>query len=387
MEAEKNPNIEKLLNNIFYSKSNLMEKKQLYDLFADSDNEKIIKEILYNHLEECKENIDFKHVDFDLLYKNILHNIKHNESIEIERLRYARKARLRRIIIYTTGVAALFVVAFFLGTLFSRFDIINSSEAFSAQTFNEIKAPLGSKTEIKLPDGTSVILNAGSTLRYRSDFNMNNRDLDLIGEGYFKVAKNNLLPLNVSAGDIIIKAIGTEFNIKAYDEEEVIETTLVEGKIQITQSGQNENDNQALDLNPNQKAIYIKESDSFALEEVVTVDSSNFNPVPNIYQNILISPKVDISEIVAWTQGKLIIRGQRLDDLCVDLQRKYNVSFLFRDEEIKGFRFTGVLLDETLEQVLDVIKLTAPIGYSLEGKTVYLSSDKEKLNNYLDHMK
>ena len=66
---------------------------------------------------------------------------------------------------------------------------------------------------------------------------------------------------------------------------------------------------------------------------------------------------------------------------------KYNVTIIFREEEIKKFRFTGVLLDETLEQVLNVIKLTAPISYSLDGKTVYLSSDKNSIIDFSKYIK
>jgi ferric-dicitrate binding protein FerR (iron transport regulator) len=103
--------------------------------------------------------------------------------------------------------------------------------------------------------------------------------------------------------------------------------------------------------------------------------------------NILISPKVDVDQVAAWTQGKLVIKGESLEDLCIKLQRKYDVTFIFRDEEIKQFRFTGILLDETLDQVLNAVKLTAPIEYIISGKSVYMSVDKKNLNNFSKHLK
>lgn len=388
MEANSNPGIEILLTKFLEGKSTIGEKQQLYDFLAVSENENSFKDILFRCLTEYSEDqFNNKDIDFARIYRNILYDINQNDRLETERLRLTRKAKFKRILLYASSMAAVFIIAFSLGNFFPMSDKISSSEPPIEYTYNEIKAPFGSKSEIKLTDGTQIMLNAGSTLRYRSDFNLSNRNLDLVGEAYFKVAKNINIPLNVSAGNISIKAVGTEFNVKAYDEEGVIETTLVEGKVEITQTGQSGDDNQFLDLIPNQKAIYIKESDSFTLEKIKGIDSLAVKPVETIYNNILISPRVDVSQVVAWTQGKLIIRGESLDNLCVELQRKYDVNFIFKNEEIKKYRFSGVLLDETLEQVLNVIKLTAPIDYYLDGKTVFLSSDKEQINNYSKHLK
>jgi ferric-dicitrate binding protein FerR (iron transport regulator) len=91
--------------------------------------------------------------------------------------------------------------------------------------------------------------------------------------------------------------------------------------------------------------------------------------------------------VLAWTQGRLILKGESLNRLCVQLERKYDVTIVFKKESIKNFRFTGVLLDETLEQVLNVIKLAAPISYSLEGKTVYLDLDSNSLNDFSKYIK
>ena len=116
--------------------------------------------------------------------------------------------------------------------------------------YTEIKVPLGAISEIILPDSSQVMLNAGSTIRFRSDYNSNNRDIQLQGEGYFKVAKNENLPLIVNTGNLKIKAVGTEFNVKAYPDEGIIETTLVSGIVEISKEGQ---DNVQFDLKPNQR--------------------------------------------------------------------------------------------------------------------------------------
>ena len=142
-----------------------------------------------------------------------------------------------------------------------------------------------------------------------------------------------------------------------------------------------------VNLNPNQKAIFIKDSDSFTLNDIEKEDQAEPEPERTQYDDILISPKVDVDQVSAWTKGRLVIRGEKLESLCQKLQRKYDVSFVYMDDVIRSFRFNGILLDETLEQVLNAIKLSAPINYNLTGKTVYLNLDQSQINDYSKHLK
>ncbi|NJK96971.1 MAG: FecR domain-containing protein [Bacteroidales bacterium] len=92
---------------------------------------------------------------------------------------------------------------------------------------------MGSKSSIRLPDGTEVVLNAGSKLTYDFSYGITSREVSLIGEGYFKVAKQKNSPFIVKTAKAHIKALGTEFNVKAYPEENEVEAILVEGTIQV----------------------------------------------------------------------------------------------------------------------------------------------------------
>lgn len=384
-----NTDLDSLLKKILDGNSTAEEKLKFYDLIQSAEHERLIKKILYKQLDEFSDvrSNSENSQNFDRVYNSILSEITQKNSTEDKTFSAGTEVKFKRIIINALTIAAISVAAFFLGSLYSRNQINISSDKVSIISYNEIKAPYGSNSEILLPDSTKVILNAGSSIRYSSNYNITNRDIILVGEALFKVAKNLNIPLNVNAGDINVKAVGTEFNIKAYSDESIIETTLIEGRVEISQLIYMDDKSQFIDLIPNQKAIYIKETESFNLEELKDLDSVKIEPVRTLYENILISPKVDVNQVVAWTKGRLVIRGESLDNLCVELQRKYDVSIVFSDEKIKKYRFTGVLMDETLEQVLNVIKLTAPIEYSLNGKTVYMSSNKEQLNDYLKHMK
>jgi ferric-dicitrate binding protein FerR (iron transport regulator) len=278
-----------------------------------------------------------------------------------------------------SSAAAVFLLAFFLGINHHKNQATVIATIEKPVTYTEVKAPLGARSEIKLPDGTEVILNAGSSISYSSNYNSLNREIVLEGEGYFKVARNPDLPLCVDAGNIIIKATGTEFNVKAYSDENIIETMLGSGNVEISQRGNEKNKDVVLKLEPNQKAMYARQSDRLILEKIKEIEPLAVKPASTIIKDLLVSPKtnVEVEQEISWTKNKLIIKRENLESLCTKLGRKYNVSFVFRDDEIKKCRFTGVLLDETFEQIMDAIMLVAPIDYSLNGKSVYLFSKKD----------
>ena len=97
--------------------------------------------------------------------------------------------------------------------------------------------------------------------------------------------------------------------------------------------------------------------------------------------------KIDPVPIVSWKQNRLILKGEELSSLLIKLERKYDVKFMYESDDIKQFRFTGTLENETLTQVLDVIKLSAPIEYKLDGKTVKISENKQMTKKFSGHLK
>ena len=358
------------------------EKHQLYELLVSSDNEKSFKEVLFSHLAEFQTDQDERYyVDFNRIYNEILAEISFSETKVSERQHLQKRNNTRKLVIEIISIAAVSCIAFFIGSIFSHRNNVSSPVSSQTISYNEITAPLGAKSEIKLNDGTEVMLNAGSTIKFSTDYNFLNRDLALEGEAYFKVAKNTGLPLVVNAGNIKIKATGTEFNVKAYSDEGIIETTLVNGTVEISQNGNNDRDGTFI-LKPNQKAIYASETDKLTLEKIKEIEPAAVRPARLRSDKLLVAAKTDVEQATAWTKNKLIIRSENLESLCTKLQRKYNVTFIFADEEIKKNRFSGVLLDETFQQVMDVIKLTAPVNYLLSGKTVLLFSNNDKAEKY-----
>ncbi len=249
--------------------------------------------------------------------------------------------------------AAIFILALFIGGL--GYAIFQNKSGGYSSNMVEYTAPYGSKTSLKLLDGSQVWLNAGTTLKYNQGFGKHNRDIELSGEAYFEVAKNKNLPFVVKAKKISVTALGTRFNVKAYPEETVVETCLLEGSVKLqnlTRAGKQE-----LILKPEQKSVFNLQNHKF----LVTAS--------------------DASEI-SWTTDKWVIRNTKMGEFSRLLERRYNVDFTFSDSRIKGYEFGGTIKDETIEQVLTAISLSAPVKYKIVNNHVTLSIDESKLSQY-----
>jgi ferric-dicitrate binding protein FerR (iron transport regulator) len=383
MEQGKINDLDILITKYLENKCTKEEKNQLLGLLSSYDNGRSTKEVLFSQLNEFREVQSEDHsVDFERIYMELVSEIIGEETKESERQILQKRIKVKRLLLQGISAAAVICIAFLLGSVFSRpRNLVTPVQPVLSSMYNEIKAPLGATSEIKLNDGTEIMLNAGSSIKYRSDFNLLHRDLVLEGEAYFKVAKNMNLPLVVNAGNINIKATGTEFNVKAYSDEGIIETTLVNGEVEIYQQG-NKDKERILVLKPNQKAIYAEQSDQLTLEKIKEIEPQAIKTAKISTKDLMVSSKTDVEQVTAWTKNKLIIRSENLESLCIKLERKYDVTFIFRDEEIKKHRFSGVLLDETLQQVMDVIKLTAPVDYLIDRKTVLLFTKNEKTEKY-----
>lgn len=263
--------------------------------------------------------------------------------------RFARLKQLSRI-------AAVFVLTLLIGGTGHYFIQKLTRTSFTSSGIVEYTAPYGSKTSLKLADGSFVWLNAGTTLKYDQGFGSNNRDIALSGEAYFEVAKNRQLPFMVKAGEVSVKALGTKFNVKAYPDEKTIETILLEGAVKVQSHTPGEK--RSMMLKPHQKAIFYDDCDDFAISGINNTDE------------------------VSWVTDKWIIKNTRLENLAKLLERRYNIDFKFDDERIKDYEFGCTIKDETIEQILTAITYSAPIKYRIINNQVTLSINENKMEKY-----
>lgn len=299
-----------------------------------------------------------------------------------------RKFNYRKVL----KIAAVVILSFSLGALATYLGFKKPIQAaiIAQNNTNMVIAPLGSKSELILPDGTKVWLNAGSKLSYSQTFNSTRRDVYLDGEAFFKVKTNPKKPFVVRTSEVNVKAYGTEFNVKAYPEENTITTTLVEGNVKI-QNTENTNRKFLVALKPNQKLTYIKTPDVSKLTSGSVSNKTGQTLSKGTYTKetapkLLLDKSVETNLYTSWKDERWIIEREYLDKFTVKLERRYDVKFLYRSETLKRYKISGIISKETLEQVLDLLKLTVPLKYNIKEGIVTLDLDNSRIDNYLKVM-
>jgi len=246
-----------------------------------------------------------------------------------------------------------------------------SKKGGSNQQMVTVTSPKGATTQIELSDGTQVWLNAGSKLQYSQAYNTATREVKLEGEAFFDVKTNAAKPFTVNAADLEIQALGTSFNVKAYPEDKTVVTTLVEGVVKI--NGSQEAKAFSLLLKPNQNVTYHK----------TIPEKAKVQPLAGKEDAPVESREVkNIAVYTAWKDGNWIVNAQSMEELAVTMERRFNVSVVFKDELLKRYKFSGTFTQETLEQVLNILKLTAPLRYTIDHGIVTLELDKELKEKY-----
>ena len=241
------------------------------------------------------------------------------------------RVKWRRVIASASAVLAAAVILF-MCMLWSR-----PSENAAPEIF-EIVAERGQKSSVTLPDGSRVMINSASTISYTSDYNVKERNVFLSGEAYFDVASNADIPFVVHADKVSVTALGTEFNVKAYAEDPYVVTTLVEGGVRTEAGTQYEL------LTRAQEASYNKVADVLLAYDVK-----------------------DITRAVPWIRNELLFENEPLADIAVTLERMYNVTIVFEDEAAKGYSYTGLIRNNSLQNVLELISSTSPVGYKMNS--------------------
>ena len=271
--------------------------------------------------------------------------------------------------------AAVVIVAVILGGMGYYF-IDKKGEDILNHQMIEYVAPLGSRSYVQLADGSKVWLNAGTTLKYQNSYGKKNRDLQLAGEAFFEVSKNKKLPFIVHTSDMNVIALGTKFNVKAYNDENTIETTLVEGSVKLESSSVKLAEN--LILKPNEKAVFTKKSRTTEIVSANKVEEGTTvtKPKLDVIQSIETAP------IISWKDQRWVIQNENLGQLAIKLERRFNVNFIFDDEVLKEFYFGGTLEDESLEQIMQAISYASPIKYAIQDNTVIIMSDGKKIKKF-----
>ena len=208
----------------------------------------------------------------------------------------------------------------------------------------EINSPPGIRSKIVLPDGSSVWLNAGSSLKFRVPFDSFSRDVALTGEAFFDVKKNPDAPFIVQSGTARVKVYGTRFNCKAFSDENKIEVVLEEGKVSLNTGGADKVIEKI--MKPGDRAV-IDRSDN---------------------QTNITNEKIE--KYIAWHDGKLVFDETPMQEVAIQLSRWYGVEVVIDDPKIMKYRITTTFDNESLHQVLELLRISSPIDIQYIPATV-----------------
>ncbi|MDR2233383.1 MAG: DUF4974 domain-containing protein [Tannerella sp.] len=239
-----------------------------------------------------------------------------------------------------SGIAAS--IALLLGWALSYISTGNHHDtAVGQQQIITLYVPAGITSQAILPDSTVVWLNSSSTISYPSNFTGETRSVELIGEAFFDVTRDEKKPFIIKSGDLKVRVLGTSFNFKHYGEDTQAILAVVTGTVAL----------------------------SAGSVATTTLQAGKYAVVDNqtLQTEVLQIPKSGLS---TWRDYKMVFRDEPIINVLNELARKYNVEFEIRDEAIKRYIYTATFDNMNLEDVLKLLKLSSPIDYKTQSLTL-----------------
>lgn len=332
---DKKKDIKNIISKYIKGNSKPEELQDTFKIFEEPYQNLNLRGTLFEIWNEQNEVLDEQNASED--FSTMLHQIHHRINLE------RKEEPVNGYKKWTIGllkVAAILITGLLIGLLVNR---LNVAEPLYYTSI----APKGSVSQMILPDNTMVYLNSGSRIKYSLKDGSDRREVYLDGEAWFDVTRNVNQPFVVHTSYYDVKVLGTQFNVKAYTDEDEVATTLERGKVLIT-SSDNFKINGEKSLNPGEQLVYNK------VKKIIEVKNVN----PRIF--------------TSWKDNKLIFINMSLKELIVLLERKFGVDIEVADNIVLDYHYDGTIKDETILEVLDLLKETLPIRYSIDGQKIII---------------
>lgn len=273
--------------------------------------------------------------DKDKAFENFRNRVESQKEIQSTSRRGFSLSALWRYAAVVAIIIAVGCISYWQGD-------VNVKDTFADIS---VEAPLGSKTKLYLPDGTLVWLNAGSRMTYSQGFGVDNRKVELEGEGYFEVKRNEKIPFFVKTKDLQLQVLGTKFNFRDYPEDHEVVVSLLEGKVGLNNLLREEKE---AVLSPDERAVLNKANGLLTVESVTASNASQ------------------------WTDGYLFFDEELLPDIAKELERSYNVKIHIANDSLKTFRFYGnfVRREQNIQEVLEALASTEKMQYKIEERNI-----------------
>ena len=273
--------------------------------------------------------------DKDKAFENFRNRVESQKEIQSTSRRGFSLSALWRYAAVVAIIIAVGCISYWQGE-------VNVKDTFADIS---VEAPLGSKTKLYLPDGTLVWLNAGSRMTYSQGFGVDNRKVELEGEGYFEVKRNEKIPFFVKTKDLQLQVLGTKFNFRDYPEDHEVVVSLLEGKVGLNNLLREEKE---AVLSPDERAVLNKANGRLTVESVTASNASQ------------------------WADGYLFFDEELLPDIAKELERSYNVKIHIANDSLKTFRFYGnfVRREQNIQEVLEALASTEKMQYKIEERNI-----------------
>lgn len=263
-----------------------------------------------------------------------------------------------RAVAIAAAFATFFTIGFFVNEIISVKVVGDQVQVLADGSVvnNELYTERGVKGFLTLPDSTKVWLNSDSRITYPQNFSNKTRDVRISGEAYFEVSKDSLHPMIVSTDrNFSIEVLGTSFNIKSYNNDDKVETTLYTGVIKAHYKNNANSKIETLTLKPNQSFTYV--------------DSASTS-VSNNNDNLFKHDKPERQK--AWKDGTLIFDNTSMKEVIKMMERWHGTKFIIRNDKVFNYKLTAEFTSESVIQTLEIMKLIMPIDYSYSNNTVTL---------------
>jgi transmembrane sensor len=266
-----------------------------------------------------------------------LSDISTEKALDKVLTKLSSKKSKKGFVFYWQRVAAVLLVPVMIGSYLWIRSL--SGGITSSVIYNEVYAPFGTHSSIKLADGSKVWLNSGSSLRYPDKFVKRQRTVFLNGEAYFEVKSDKSKPFIVQTSNIAVKATGTKFNVSAYKTEKQISVTLMEGKVTVSNNK----------LGPNALLSELKPNQHIDFDTLT--------------EKISMTESTDMYKFIAWKDGKLVFRNEPMSQVIKKIGQYYNVDIELIGKELQEYRYRATFQEESLDEILKLLKISSPINY------------------------
>ena len=281
------------------------------------------------------EQFDSLEVEDDAEENERLDRILHTINYNINEEKVSRISRIsHKLALWSLRIAAFLSLPLLVYSGLNYYE----HKLVEKEVWVEIKAPAWTRVQFRLPDGTTGWLNSNSNVKYLGNF-LRKRQVELTGEAFFDVVKDASRPFTVTTSDIQLEVLGTKFNVASYCDEDNIEVVLEEGSLKFV----NIRKNQSKIMKPNDLIVYNKELKSIVSE--------------------VVQPK----KYLSWTEGSLVFRNDPIDVVARRLARWYNAEVVLKNDIDTNLRLRATFVGENLEEVLNLLKLSLPVKYSIEN--------------------